>query len=342
MQIDSVPPTKQQDTAPKTDFDQRVAEYGESLNGQYSLKPSGHLNPLKIMSPEDSKHTLLSLFANGEDDTDISLDKSTNKFIGIPENIDLNVELDEYGNTCLHYAAALGRLSLAKLLIDTVKTTSVFQLDTDTSPTVNLTDIQIHHPGSSILLNKQKETPLMRAVTQIHCFNANVFHEILALFLPCIGMRDDKDRTVFHHVVLASEKIGCSKSALFYLECLLENVSACTSSLVLNVQDWNGDTALNIAARLGKENMIKMLVDAGSNPHVKNLSGLNVFDFGFGEERGVGKEEKMCFSDNEPVPDLNIPQVIEKVKNEHGDDISKGSVLFALISSCPRQTYIHV
>ncbi|KAJ1939688.1 transcriptional regulator swi6 [Linderina macrospora] len=48
----------------------------------------------------------------------------------------------------------------------------------------------------------------------------------------------------------------------------------------LNLQDTNGDTALNLAARIGDRTMIRLLLNAGASPTIANRVGLRPLDFG--------------------------------------------------------------
>ncbi|KAJ2208399.1 transcriptional regulator swi6 [Coemansia sp. RSA 521] len=48
----------------------------------------------------------------------------------------------------------------------------------------------------------------------------------------------------------------------------------------LNLQDMRGDTALNIAARVGDRAMVRMLLNAGASPSICNRMGLSPLDFG--------------------------------------------------------------
>ena len=53
---------------------------------------------------------------------------------------------------------------------------------------------------------------------------------------------------------------------------------------LLDAKDANGDTALNIAARVGSRPIVRMLLESGANANLPNNLGLRPGDFGFLEE----------------------------------------------------------
>ena len=55
------------------------------------------------------------------------------------------------------------------------------------------------------------------------------------------------------------------------------------STLVDNT-DICGDTAINLAARIGSKALVEQLLDVGANPMIENLAGLKPSNFGFGPE----------------------------------------------------------
>ena len=54
----------------------------------------------------------------------------------------------------------------------------------------------------------------------------------------------------------------------------------------MDVQDVHGDTALNIAARVGNRGLVKLLLDAGADKARANKLGLKPQDFGVEVEVG--------------------------------------------------------
>jgi ankyrin repeat protein len=151
------------------------------------------------------------------------------------------------------------------------------------------------------------------------------FPEILELLGPSIEIRDSRGRTVLHHIAVTSAVKGRSQASKYHLETLLEFVvrqgsqpnSQQNSSFsngppalktlgigrfmseVVNIQDRSGDTALNIAARIGNRSIISQLLEVGADASIANRSNLSPMDFGVGdpaefdgrpgEERGLNK-----------------------------------------------------
>jgi ankyrin repeat protein len=51
---------------------------------------------------------------------------------------------------------------------------------------------------------------------------------------------------------------------------------------IVNAVDMSGDTALNLAARIGNKSIIQQLLEVGANPTIPNRGGLKPVDFGVG------------------------------------------------------------
>ena len=54
----------------------------------------------------------------------------------------------------------------------------------------------------------------------------------------------------------------------------------------MDIQDVHGDTALNLAARIGARHIVEQLLDAGANPEIENRAGLKASSFGFDKISG--------------------------------------------------------
>jgi len=80
---------------------------------------------------------------------------------------------------------------------------------------------------------------------------------------------------------------GRAPAARYYLECVLMWIAQRESNdfkTIINLQDEHGDTALNIAARVGNRSIVKTLVEVGANRLLPNKLGLRPGDFGVEEE----------------------------------------------------------
>jgi ankyrin repeat protein len=197
---------------------------------------------------------------------------------------DLDMPIDSTAHTALHWAATLARMPLLRALISS---------------------------GASIYrVNGGGETALMRACVVTNNLDIGSFPDLLELLGPTIEMRDGRGRTVLHHIAVTSAVKGRSQASKYYLESLLEFVvrqgSAPNSqqsffgapamksmgigrfmSEIVNAQDNSGDTALNIAARIGNRSIISQLLEVGAEASIPNRAGLRPVDFGIGDPTDI-------------------------------------------------------
>ncbi|KAK8080821.1 hypothetical protein PG997_008639 [Apiospora hydei] len=198
--------------------------------------------------------------------------------------LDLDAPIDSSSHTALHWAATLARLPLLKALISA--------------------------GADPCRVNAAGETALMRACGVTNNSDTVSFPDLLDVLGSTIEIRDGKGRTLLHHIAVTSAVKGRSHSSRYYLESLLEWVvrqgSAQSSqatangngnagprinlgrfmSEIVNAQDKAGDTALNIAARIGNRSIISQLLEVGADPGISNKAGLRPQDFGVGGNAG--------------------------------------------------------
>jgi len=237
--------------------------------------PLPPLPMINTQTAESKRALLMSLFMNPSQ-TDFT---NHDAFLTLsPE--DLDMPIDATAHTALHWAATLARMPLLRALIAS---------------------------GASIYrVNGSGETPLMRACVVTNNLDIGSFPDLLELLGPTIEMRDTRGRTVLHHIAVTSAVKGRSQASRYYLESLLEFVvrqgsapnsqqnflgghSAVKSmgigrfmSEIVNAQDKSGDTALNIAARIGNRSIISQLLEVGADASIPNRAGLRPVDFGIG------------------------------------------------------------
>ncbi|TIA82826.1 hypothetical protein E3P77_01013 [Wallemia ichthyophaga] len=209
-----------------------------------------------------TQHALTSLFQAPPTDTlpdSIAILDPTNGALH-PD-----LAIDELGHTALHWAASLGRVATVRHLLS--------------------------KRCDGTRGNIAGETPLERSVLVVDSYERRAFSQLLHLLADTIRVVDRARRTVLHHIALISAVAGRAASARYYMETLLEYVARCEQgdySSLVDVQDEHGDTALNIAARVGNRHLVQMLVDAGANTTTPNKLGLKAGDFGVVEvSRGV-------------------------------------------------------
>lgn len=175
-----------------------------------------------------------------------------------PHDLDINVIIDDEGHTSLHWAAAMARIKIVKLLIE------------------NGADIyRVNYSG---------QTALMRSVLFSNNFDLKTFDSLLDLLGTTIFNIDKKDQTVFHHIAAMSDWKGKIYASRYYMESMINKFKSNQSELIsiLNVQDINGDTALTIAAKIGNRRLVKLLIDAGASTEVTNEEGMTPKDY-FGD-----------------------------------------------------------
>jgi ankyrin repeat protein len=248
---------------------------------------TGALPPLPYeMSPdvEMKRNTLMGLFMDSS-----PTDTSKHDLLRTFSPAELDMPIDPQSHTALHWAATLARMPLLRALIAA--------------------------GASPHRVNASGETALMRACLVTNSMDQGSFPDLLEVLGGTIESRDHKGRTVLHHIAVTSAVKGRNAASRYYLESLLEwvvrqgsvpssqtngNIPSSQSvipkmgiarfmSEIVNAQDSSGDTALNIAARIGNRSIISQLLEVGADPNIANRVGLRPLDFGIG---GDNTEEK--------------------------------------------------
>lgn len=208
--------------------------------------------------------------------------------------LNLNIPVDEHGNTPLHWLTSIANLELVKNLVK--------------------------HGSNRLYGDNMGESCLVKAVKSVNNYDSGTFEALLDYLYPCLVLEDSMNRTILHHIIITSGMAGCSSAAKYYLDILMgwivkkqdrpirsdvsnkkskindENGERKDSILenldlkwiianMLNAQDSNGDTCLNIAARLGNISIVDALLDYGADPFIANKSGLRPVDFGAGTSK---------------------------------------------------------
>ncbi|GAA5905052.1 hypothetical protein JCM6882_002428 [Rhodosporidiobolus microsporus] len=186
-----------------------------------------------------------------------------------PADLDPDTPIDENLHTALHWASALARISLVRSLVN-------FGADINRG-------------------NNVGETPLIRAILVTNNSDQESFLQLLEILGPSIRTVDDSGRSVLHHAALVAGVKGRSTSAQYYLETVLEYIAREEKGKFadfVNAQDAHGDTALNVAARIGNSSLVRALLDAGADKRKANKLGLRPTDYGVDEpELSLGSDE---------------------------------------------------
>jgi len=246
-----------------------------TANDQFTPQPP---LPFEVSSDaENKRNMLMSLFMNPDDS-----DHSKHEILRNMSPYELDMPIDTQSHTALHWATTLSRMSLLRVLIKS--------------------------GASPFRVNAVGETALMRACLVTNSHDHNSMPDLLDVLGNTLEVRDAKGRTVLHHIAVTSSVKGRSAASRYYLQCLLEWVvrqgsqgSAPSSqatqangvaparlglarfmSEILNAQDNAGDTALNIAAKIGNRSIISQLLEVCADYNIANRQGLRPLDFGVG------------------------------------------------------------
>lgn len=229
-------------------------------------RPLPPIDPKTVPDSENVKQTLMNLFIDPNADAMAALEGLTAEQVDIP--------LDDLQSAAIHWAASLARVPLIRALI--ARGASIYRV------------------------NEAGETALVRGCFCTNNFDTSSFPQLLNLLHPTIAIPDHSGRTILHHIALKSGMKGRSADGRYYLHCLLEFIAKHGSSSnstgagpkvmnlgrfiteIVNAQDRSGDTALNIAARIGNKSIVQPLLEVGADSSIPNRAGLKPLDFGIG------------------------------------------------------------
>ncbi|KAI8984788.1 hypothetical protein BDF20DRAFT_986628 [Mycotypha africana] len=270
---------------------------GHSMGNYSYQQQSQHMtkNTTTAMSDDDNssnthRSLLMSIFLSDKPDSILpylngqhqkQLQQQQNK--DQPFNIDMVI--DDQGNTALHWATSLARSETVKLLVGL---------------------------GANIACtNYVGETPLMRGVMVVNNFDHHCFDEIFDLLKESLTVTDNKKRTALHHAAMTAGIQGRMHASVYYMKLMLDYIvskikptvnmdqaSAETATVdedfrnILDAQDALGDTAYMVAAKLGCKPLMEMLEDAGATSTTTNLSELSVADHNDLRNAEIGETAK--------------------------------------------------
>ncbi|KZT74437.1 transcription factor [Daedalea quercina L-15889] len=209
---------------------------------------------------------------NGEHDPSIYGDQILEYFISDthqipeilvnpPEDFDPDMAIDDDGHTALHWAAAMGRIRIVKLLISA---------------------------GADIFkVNKAGQTALMRSVMFANNYDVRKFAELYELLHRSTLNIDNSNRTIFHHIVDLAMTKGKTHASRYYMETVLARLSEYPKELtdIINFQDEEGETALTMAARCRSKRLVRELIDHNADPKIVNRDGKNAEDYIIEDEK---------------------------------------------------------
>ncbi|KAL4402019.1 Transcription factor mbp1 [Malassezia pachydermatis] len=218
-----------------------------------------------------------------------------------PPDFDPNMSIDEDEHTALHWACAMGRIRVVKLLLTA---------------------------GADVFrVNSNGQTALMRAAMFSNNYDLRKFPELFELLHRSILNIDRNDRTVFHHVVDLALSRGKPHASRYYLETMVHRLAEYGEQLadILNFQDDEGETALTMAARARSKRLVKLLLEHGADPKIRNREGKNAEDY-------IVEDERFRASPARPghpagIPPSNTPHSSEAGQRAAGRSVGLVSTL---------------
>ncbi|GMK57687.1 hypothetical protein CspeluHIS016_0405210 [Cutaneotrichosporon spelunceum] len=288
-------------------------------NLRLSTKP---FKPRLSAESHRRRQQLLSLFSSGKVDVRQVFEMASDATL----DWDIDMVIDEQGHTALHWACALGHMNIIKQLIE---------LGADI------------HRG-----NYAGETPLIRSVLTTNHADAGTFGELLSDHLGAsVRTLDHAYCSVIHHIAFSSGLKGRQAPARGYMAEVLgyvareqskekekrQNVGSPTEGislkLLVDLQDLRGDTALNVAARMGSKPLVNLLLDAGADKTKANKLGLRPVDFGVevdaltvaAKEAAVAQLKSEVKRPEKRSQDVlkNIAGIFEAMNNTFGNEMEQ-------------------
>ncbi|KAJ7367938.1 hypothetical protein DFH08DRAFT_761361 [Mycena albidolilacea] len=228
--------------------DDRRSKYSRSSNDYEERYRNGANDPRAYADQ------LLEFFISDSNQVPHFLTNRTPEF-------DPNMAIDDDGHTPLHWACAMGRIRVVKLLLSA---------------------------GADIFkVNNAGQTCLMRSVMFANNYDVRKFPELYELLHRSTLNIDNYNRTLFHHIVDVAMSKGKTHAARYYMEIVLSRLSDYPKELadVINFQDEDGETALTMAARCRSKRLVKLLIDNGADPKIVNNDGKSTEDYILEDER---------------------------------------------------------
>lgn len=260
-------------------------------------RPSASDEPPLAALRSGRRAAILSIIQKG-DDPGALLEQITSH-TAVP---DWDAAIDDQGHTALHIAASLARQNCCEALV-----TSGADM----------------HRG-----NASGQTALMRAVLAQHNYDKQTFSQLVALLAPSIRTLDHARKSVLHHTVHVANIPGRAPVARYYLNCILESIRDTGGpnpdfKSVVDLQDEDGETALNIACCIGNKAIADTLVDVGASKTLGNKLGVRPVDYGLvadepSETRGA---DAIIAIRNGPAPPLEKVDEIFKHMQDHLDSL---------------------
>jgi regulatory protein SWI6 len=222
----------------------------------YTRIPTQKFTDLRAPLSDSRKIAIVNLICRSDDATAV-LDLLRQYPPDNPSQADYDILLDEQGHTALHLAASMARVETVEALVNA---------------------------GADVNRgNYNGETPLIRSCLATAAFEHHSFHVIVLHLNKSVRTLDSSKKSVLHHIVSTAGIKARAVAARYYLDQVFYWIARHQGGdfrSLINLQDENGDTALNISARVGNRSLVRTLLDVGANKILPNKLGLRPGDFG--------------------------------------------------------------
>ncbi|KAJ3320637.1 hypothetical protein HDV06_005155 [Boothiomyces sp. JEL0866] len=251
---------------------------------EYDFKPILD-TPLILSTAEKKQKILMHIYIEEDDDVCNAIFFEYIRSIDEPLKFDMDLVLDDMGNTPLHWAAACGKVNLVRLLLK--------------------------KGADPLSLANNDETALMRAVKFSSNYHNQCMGELIALLESSLLNVDANGETVLHHIAQLSNFRSKRSISHYYMRCISEYIENNRLSAnpkfqdFLDAQNQIGDTALHIACRYTNHLIVAMLLEFGASRDIANneeetATSLSLYDMRL---RKVMHEYHTQFMDSDAYSD---------------------------------------
>lgn len=173
-----------------------------------------------------------------------------------PPHFQPNWAIDTEGHTALSWACSMGDVEVMK---------------------------QLRRFNANIACrNIRGETPFMRSVLFVNCFDKTTFPIIAKELFETINLVDDCKSTVIHHAAALTHSKHKHHIARYYLDVILNRlVEVCEpdeQQRLIDAQDIEGNTACHIAAKNKARKCVRALIGRGASTDILNHEGVTAED----------------------------------------------------------------
>ena len=202
-----------------------------------------------------------------------------------PSDFDVNAPIDDEGHSALHWASAMGRLTVVRILCELHA--DIFQA------------------------NNEDQIPLVRSIMFTNNYDSQCFQDLIAYLRPTITHRNKSGRTVFHQIAIMTSHRSKWPASRYYLDALIKDLCGQSTQeqlqrlkQVLDFQDINGDTAITICARNQARKFCRLLIRANADIRISNAHGRTAEEYI--QEYESQRNQKRLLRNGVPPSSFNV------------------------------------